>query len=364
MLRILKRFLILLFLVPFLLCACSSKSTETVTFASWGSVTEVKILKEIIKSFEIENPDIKVNFMHIPQNYFQKIHLLFASDCAPDVIFINNLNLPIYAGYLENAETIINKNDYYQQALEGLSADGKMLAVPRDVSNLVLYVNTDKIPLPDTNWKLESLVDKKANNGDFIISYEDNLYSLTPYLSYFGGGILDKNKNIIISAPQSQQAIKFYKQLKNEYKIAPQKRDIGSLTLAQMFLDGKIYMYLSGRWLYPKISENAKFHWAIINFPYGKSPQLCDVSGWAISKNSKHKESAVILVKYLSSKKSAEYFAETGLIIPARKDVKILKQDEKHNEHIFYDVLKKSVPTPVNKDYKKINDYYNIELDL
>jgi multiple sugar transport system substrate-binding protein len=50
----------------------------------------------MLNDFETKNPDLKVEFIHVPQNYFQKLHLLFASNLAPDVIFINNLYSPIY----------------------------------------------------------------------------------------------------------------------------------------------------------------------------------------------------------------------------------------------------------------------------
>ena len=96
----LKRLIILLF-IPLLLCGCNKDNRTEITFSSWGSVTEVGILNKIIKDFEEENPDIRINFIHIPQNYFQKIHLLFASSQAPDVIFLNNLYLPLYASKLE-----------------------------------------------------------------------------------------------------------------------------------------------------------------------------------------------------------------------------------------------------------------------
>ena len=47
-----------------------------IQFSSWGSESEIKILKPILIEFEKQNPDIKVELLHIPQNYFQKIHLL------------------------------------------------------------------------------------------------------------------------------------------------------------------------------------------------------------------------------------------------------------------------------------------------
>jgi len=58
----LKKLLILL-LIPFILCACEKKTKEEITFSSWGSVTEVRIINKIISDFEHENPDIKVNFI-------------------------------------------------------------------------------------------------------------------------------------------------------------------------------------------------------------------------------------------------------------------------------------------------------------
>ena len=154
----LKRILILTLSFLFLTgCNGSKKNYEEIVFSSWGSITEVKVLKKIISDFELENPDIKVHFMHIPQNYFQKIHLLFASNTAPDVLFINNLYLPIYASNLLDLSNEFDRKTYYPQAIENLSYENKVLAIPRDISSLVLYVNTDIIK-PPKNWEIETLL--------------------------------------------------------------------------------------------------------------------------------------------------------------------------------------------------------------
>lgn len=100
-----SKVLIIIFALMFFCCGCTTKDERTVVqFSSWGSKSEIDILKPMLEDFERENPDIKIDFMHIPQNYFQKLHLLFASNTAPDVIFINNLYLPLYAnaGLLED----------------------------------------------------------------------------------------------------------------------------------------------------------------------------------------------------------------------------------------------------------------------
>ena len=66
------------------------------------------------------------------------------------------------------------------------------------------------------------------------------------------------------------------------------------------------------------------------------------------------------LVDFLSSKKSSEKFAKSGLIVPARRDVaeSVCFLDNKKPLHarVFLDVIKTSKPTPVSVDYKEILD--------
>ena len=123
------------------------------------------------------------------------------------------------------------------------------------------------------------------------------------------------------------------------------------------FLDKKIAFYLSGRWMYPKITEKASFEWRVIPFPGTAS---LDASGWAVSKNTKHMESALKFLHYISSEKSAEYFTETGLIVPAR--IKASQKLNNEREKAFLEAIKTSKPTPVSKEYRKIADNINEEL--
>jgi len=331
----LKKLLILL-CASMLLCSCSRDEREEITFSSWGSVTEVQVLKQIVSDFEAANPDVRVNFMHIPQNYFQKIHLLFASSMAPDVIFINNLNLPLYSSKLEDLTAIADKEEYYPESLEALSVGGKLYAIPRDVSTLVFYRN--KSLISETPENLEEFMQVIAKSPKYGVSYERDVYFMFPYSLTMGEDVF-----------HPQKSLEFYKNLEGKY--APTPSEIGSLTLAQMFLEGKIGLYLSGRWMYPKISESAKFDWDVITFP-GIVP--LDASGWAVSKNSKHKETAEKFVQFLASKKSSEYFMDTGLVVPASVDV-----SKNINNKVFLEAITKSQPLAVDKDYRKRVDKMN-----
>ncbi len=360
-----------------LLCACNPKENRTVIqFASWGSKSEIDIIKPLLEDFEEENPDIKVDFMHIPQNYFQKIHLLFASNTPPDVIFINNLYLPVYANadVLEPIGDNADCSFYEENVLKSLSWNGKLYAVPRDVSNLVIFYNKnlfDKAGLsyPSDKWTFREFLEmakKLTVDGRFGVSFEEDSLFFLPYLMSEGGGILsDDLSRIIIDELQSVKGLKFYADLRKKYHVAPKAEESASATMAQMFLQGKIAMHLSGRWLVPKYREEADFDWDIAPFPKGDKGSIVqlDSSGWAVSKNSKHKKEAFMLVNYLSSKQSIEKLTKSGLIVPARQDVQNSEYflDNKKPEHakVFLDVIKTSKPTPVNVNYRAVVDDLN-----
>lgn len=380
------KFLLVLFVSLVVLTGCtSSDKRTTIQFASWGSKSEVEIIKPILAEFERENPDIKVEFEHIPQNYFQKIHLLFASNLAPDVIFINNLYLPIYAnaGVLEEVKREKEKGEsnhspFYEKSLKALSYNNKLYAIPRDVSNLVIYYNKDLfkkygVPAPSQYWSFDDLLilaqklTKDINNDGktdiWGISFEEDLLFYLPYLMSEGGGVLsDDLKNSIINTPESKKGLQFYTDLRNKYHVAPTESQSASETMAQMFLQGKLAMQLSGRWLVPKYRTDAKFDWNVVNFPSGDKGSVVplDASGWAIAKSSKHKAEAMRLINYLSSKESIEKFSKSGLIVPARIDVaegEFLNSSQKpQNNRVFVDVIKTSKNTPISVDYREIQD--------
>ncbi len=357
-------------LVLVLFTGCTPKDDRTVIqFASWGSRSEVEIIKPILAEFEAQNPDIKVDFMHIPQNYFQKLHLLFASNTAPDVVFINNLYLPVYAnaGLLlplsgKAAAPEINAippDVFYPKTLDALSWGGQVYAVPRDASNMVIYYNKAifdkyKVPYPHAGWTFEEFLaaaQKLTHRPEvFGFSFEEQPIYWQPFVMSNGDAGLD-----------------FYADLRKKYHVAPMKNESASATMAQMFLQGQLAMHLSGRWLVPKYRDEVTFDWDVVTFPRGKNGSVVamDASGWAIAKSSRHKQEAMKLIEFLSSRDSIEKFTASGLIVPARKDAAKALFDGKnpHNAQAFIDAIETSKPTPVTVNYFEELDKMRPELE-
>lgn len=344
----------------------------TIQFASWGSESEIKILKPVLENFEKENPDIKIDFLHIPQNYFQKIHLLIASNTAPDVILINNQYLPVYANAncledLTPHNEVFHFDKFFEKSIQAMSYDGKIYAVPRDISTLVIFYNKDifdkyGVRYPQKNWTYDEFLKtaQKLTHAPEIygISFDEEPLFYLPYLMSFGVKNIPEYQD-----ETTQKGLKIYADLRNKYHVAPLKTESASATMAQMFLQQKLAMHLTGRWLVPKYRQDAAFRWDVAKFPQGSAGSITpiDVSGWAITKTSKHKKEALKLIQYLSSEKSSKIYAQSGLIVPARieaanSDV-FLDNNSPQNAQVFIDSIESSVPTPVSIDYReKLDD--------
>ncbi len=394
-LKINKPGLILLLSVFIFLSGCVKTPEKTVIkFTSWGSKSEVAIIKPLIKEFEIQNPDISVEFIHTPKNYFQKLHLLAASNLTPDVVFINNIYGALYAKndiFMDLADFIekdaqLSENDFFPKALESFKYKNKLYAIPRDVSNLVIYYNKDlfdryNVPYPSRNWTFEDFITtaKKLtkdpdNDGKidiFGISFREEPLFWLPYLWSNGGGIISRDlKNIILDKPESIESIQMYSDLKNKYHVAPTKSEAGSATMAQLFMQGKLAMHLSGRWFVPVYRANIDFNWDIAGFPAGKAGSVvgCDSSGWAISSKTKHPGEAWRFISYLASKTSIRAFTQSGLITPARIDIAdsdtfLSKNLAPGHAEIFIETIKNSMPTPVTENYHEITDILDNALE-
>lgn len=112
----------------------------------------------------------------------------------------------------------------------------------------------------------------------------------------------------------------------------------------------------------PKFRETINFDWDIINFPTTDNNKVyIDSSGWAVSKKSKNKAEAIKFIQFLSNDESLKEISKTGLIIPAKiKVAKYLIENDKNKKpthsYLFIEMLSKTKPTPVNENYKIIND--------
>lgn len=315
-----------------LLAGCAAPQ-KGLTLATWGSLEEVETLKQVLADFRRAHPAVPVELIHIPDNYFQKLHLLIASGNTPDVIFTNNWQLPVYAehGVLRDmAQFQPEFSHFHPQAVEAMRYRGKVYALPRDLSNLVLYYNQERfqdrgVPLPH-HWRFDDVIrygKQLVGAEQWAISFDPRPLFWLPYLWSGGGELFDSElTRTRLAEPASVAALQFYADLRHKHHLAPSLIEQGGATPAQLFAQGKLAMFVSGRWSVPAF-QKLPFKWGVAAFPEGPGGSVvdADASGWAISRACQDPDDAWQLVQFLAGKSAASRFAASGLIIPARRDV-------------------------------------------
>jgi multiple sugar transport system substrate-binding protein len=379
-----------------LLSACQSadkSAIETLSLSAWGSQQETAVLRRLIQRFEQRHSQIRVRLIHIPDNYFQKLHLLVAGDLAPDVMMMNSLSYPVYAphGVFRDLRPFLaqdhelKRSDFYSQALQAFQKepDQPLGVLPRDLSNLVVYYNKDQfqqagIPIPKPGWTWQDLIStaqalSRTNRGEAIPHFGLSFYAKPPlywlpFVWSAGGRLWNPDTGqFVLDKPAALRGLQFYADLRHRYHIAPTRAQSGDAVMSQLFLQQKLAMLISGRWSVPVLREQAKFRWDVVPLPVGPSGQSrvgVDASGYAISAKSRHVQSAWTLLKFLESTDSLREITRTGLIIPARPDLarELLSMPPDHAD-AFLQALDHGVPTQVPSRWNEFSEVLQVALE-
>lgn len=318
-----------------LLAACKGPSAEKLSLATWGSAEEVSVLREVLAGF-----GEPVELVHAPAHYAQKLHLLAAAKQTPDVCFVSNLDLPKFAragvfAPLKNRLSAGEASAFYPAALTALKDGGRLYALPRDVSNLVVYYNADAfaeagLPRPRAGWTVsEFAAAARALSRPgapaarrYGLGFEARPLFWLPWVWSFGGEVLDAGGRVRLDEPAAIAGISAYAQLVADGAAPPAAWRAGA-PMMQRFVEGKVAMVVSGRWSVPALRQGARFAWDVAPFPAGPAGSIvdADASGWAISARAQDPERAWRLVRYLAGPEAARAFAASGLIVPARRAV-------------------------------------------
>lgn len=395
-----------LFVFPFLMgltgCGEALSQKTVVRFSTWGSAEELAIIRQLEARFESEHSDIDVQVMHIPENYDQKIHMLAASGLLPDVIAINSWTYPKYAcyGLLANLKPFfqssnqLNEEDFYITALQAFGegqgderngVERSIGAVPRDVSDVVMFVNQSLlkqrgVTLPSRDkrnaWTWQSFMDlakqvstgQKAQEKSQPIVFGTSFYRhpplfWLPWVWMSGGSLWGEDGQLGLNTPQAVQGIQFAHQLLTS-GVAPSRQQTGQTTMTQLFVQQRLATMINGRWVVPLLRKQADFDWDVWPLPSGEQGSITgvDASGYALSASSKNKDASWQWISFLSSSFAVRQFVASGLVVPARKDVAeselfLSPKEKPRHSQVFLEVLASGQPT---QSHPKLEYFSNV----
>lgn len=342
------RFVLLVFLS--LLCfSCSKPNNHMVTLriASWAGAGEdndyYKLVDQIYRDFEKENPDIQIVIENMPSDYVPKMMLSRIANVVPDVaildasssaLFVKNGVLQDLNGYVAK-DTEFKTDQFFPNTLQAGTYQGKLYSIPLDFTPMVMYYNKDLfdkagVAYPKNGWTFEDFektcaqLKAKGTKGLMLSGW---MPGWVMWLWNNNGDVLssDGSKALgVLDSAQNVKTIEFLKGLVDK-GYAPTLSAVAASGV-DPFANGETAMVVNGHWAITGYKNAKTLDWkrlGIVSMPTRlKSPvTVYYETGLGIGNGCKNPEAAWRFIKHFCSYKNQLRYNSSGIAICARQDV-------------------------------------------
>lgn len=301
-----------------------NEATEevTITYANWsvGTEEEMNLSRLLIKQFQEDHPNIKVEIYEISGDWNEQLSAAASSGQMPDVFGLSDLPLALANDWLLDLSDIAGADDEYK-ALEDIirqssEYDGNVVAVPHAQNFLGYFVNKDVFNAANLDYPTaDSTVDEFAKAIKDVTNVKDGIVgigntgsvtdwypaSVNPNMGWFTFNNQDHTYSL--DSDEFIAGVNFAQELAtNGYAYDnltdSQKANFKGEDGTQAWLNGGVGLFWDGTWAMGSLLENATFDFDFIGIPGGITVITNDLLG--ISKTTKHAEAAYEFAKYMS----------------------------------------------------------------
>ena len=310
----------------------NSNGKVTLQATVWLGADELKAMQTLVKQFTRANPKIDVQFINIVNGGpygSTKLQQMIAGGTPPDLMMLNSGQFESLAARkaLAPVDDLVSRDkvpvhDYWPQAVTGCTYQGHMYALPKDMSNVLIYLNKElfanaKVALPKADWSwsdYESAAKEltaKLNAGGKVTKWgtvlNNTSWNWSPFV-WTNGGEVYTGKKCMMTSPKTVEGLDFFFGLRTKDKAAPGPGALASFGSQaaenDAFIGGVIGFGLYGPWLRPGLVTTKKVDWTIRPVPHGPQGQAPVVpiytDMWAMSASSSHQDEAWTLLKWLA----------------------------------------------------------------
>lgn len=304
-------------------------------------------VQKAVDGFQVANPDIKVSLEQVPEDqYYTKLDASLGAGEGPDVMWQSS-RAPVYVegGALEPLDEYIAKDkvsmDAYPKNLVGLyNFDGKQYGMPKDqdvwsvVYNTAVFKKLGVTDVPTADWTWEDMIrigeevkSKQTSSADVPMYYNYDFNRGVGSLVHSLGGTVVKDGKGSVSSPQGVKAFEMIKDLQDR-KLIPPVKDSADFKGTASLISGSIAMAKVPSWELSLLTQadvpSGTFH--MVPQPSVNGSRATDTNGlsYVMNANSKQKDAAWKLIKYLTSDEGAKLQVEGGASLAANvsSDVK------------------------------------------
>jgi multiple sugar transport system substrate-binding protein len=340
----------------------AAQAQTTISWSFWGDPWSVEINRRVARTFEAENPTIKLELLHQPwDRYFGWLEERRGQGNLPDVMFYSNV--PDYArtGALEPLDPYIERDrfdlaDFYPALLELFRYQGSYYGLPRDNDTKVIYFNKALfaqagLEPPKSGWtwtdlrNLASRLTRRDGAGrplQYGFAFEANTWWRV-WVWQNGGEYLNdpfSPTRVRLGEPAAIEALEFLADLVHADRSTPPPDVLlNSEQITQLFRDGRLAMAFGNHNKVPALANEPDLQWDVVGLPMRRErANLAGGAGYTISTTSQHKDAAWALVRFLEGERGQALFAESGAITPARRSVRednIFLRQQPYNARVF-----------------------------
>lgn len=349
---------------------------KVIKFWTFHQAQEFEFMESLAVHYQLNNPgvEIKVEYVQLDDYFGTKLISSFATGQGPDIFLVSPGTIKKFAEAdilysLNSRFTPEIKSDFYQGALESVTVDEEIMAIPFEIELLGLYYNKqmfkDKGISPPRTWDdmAQAAASLRTNEVSGLTietagSFYQN-FTWLPFLWQTGADIVDDNTNR--SQLNQANAIKMYSffqemrsnQLLNLYPSRP-TNDIGILA------NGETAMQVAGTWnirLLESTFQDVPIGVVPLPIPEGGRPATIS-GGWkvGVNRHSAHLDEAARFVMWAFAediKHPLQWCTEIKFAYSPRKSVMLASEDfnRKGLREVFTDkILHTAIPEPSLSD--------------
>ena len=320
----------------------SDDKPVTLEVAVSGSAQELEIHQQKFDLYMKDHPNVTIKPIDIGSERTQKLMTLIGSGSAPDLLYINEWCY-VFAnkGVLEPLDGFIEAEGfdtsvYPESLLEPLRYEDKLYCLPQEISPYVIYYNKtmfeeNNVPLPTDDWTQEEFYaaakaltnpEKKVYGFRQPGNWADQVLN---WLTRAGVDFdISGTEQKGLETPEALDCLNFLYQMVVEDKVSPNPADLTAMGKASdtMFQNQQVAMHSAGLWMLPQYkADPMDFEWDVVRCPMWKNQRVkAGVLNFGISSDSKNKEAAWDLLKFMCGPEGMKIVAESNMALPASTD--------------------------------------------
>jgi len=315
-------------------CAPASDSSGpvTITYGLWAEEFR-PAFQEAATAFEKENPNVTVELVVTPfDNYFTKLNTQVSSKTAPDVFWLQNVHVDLYArnGALADltelrAASTTDLSGIPDSVSDPYVIDDKLYAMPWQALPFGLYYNealftAAGVDVPTNDWNWDDVAAAAAQLTDASTGQYGIVAPVWNYGTYYqtmyqqGASIITEDrKSTDFDSPEAVAGLDVWTNFVKE-GYSPTPAQLSDTPPDSMFTSGKAAMITTGPWVAAGYSGALGDSAKVVEMPVDD----LDVTGYAtttsaVSASTKHLPEAYKFAEFLSSDEGQKILASSGI---------------------------------------------------